>query len=198
LKLAHLLAHYGYWALLIGAFVEGETIVVLGGFFAHRHVLNLYGVMACAFAGSLAGDQLAYFIGRKFGARVLDWRPRWRPAAEKARLELERRDTFLLVSFRFFYGLRNAVPFVAGLGGIPPRRFAPLNALGALLWAPTITLLGYTFGHAVERILEEARKYEAIAFAIVLVVAVGVFVFHRLRANGKAREPTEPDSRPQG
>jgi membrane protein DedA with SNARE-associated domain len=201
LKLSPLLARYGLWAILVGAFVEGETIVVLGGFFAHRHILNLYGVIACAFAGSLAGDQLAYFIGRKFGARVLDWRPRWRPAAERARLELERRDTFLLISFRFFYGLRNAVPFVAGLAGIPPRRFAPLNVIGAALWAPTITLLGYTFGRAVERILEHARHYEAIVFGVLLVVGIGVFVFHRLRSNAKTRGPrpdTRPDSRPQG
>jgi membrane protein DedA with SNARE-associated domain len=197
-KLAPLLARYGYWAILVGAFVEGETIVVLGGFFAHRHVLGLFGVIVCAFFGSLAGDQLAYFIGRKFGSRVLDWRPRWRPAAERARRELERRGTFLLVSFRFFYGLRNAVPFVAGLAGIPPRRFAPLNALGALLWAPTITLLGYTFGRAVTRVLEHARNYEAVVLAVLLVVAIAVFVFHRVRRGGKPRAEPSSDSRPQG
>jgi membrane protein DedA with SNARE-associated domain len=181
-KLAPLLARYGYFAVLGGAFVEGETIVLLGGFFAHRGELSLPLVIACAFVGSLAGDQLAFFLGRKFGVRILDWRPRWRPAAERARLELERRGTFLLVSFRFFYGLRNAVPFVAGLAGVPPRRFAPLNAIGALLWAPTISTLGYVFGRAVERVLNRAKYYEEIAFAVIVVVAICLFAFHRLRA----------------
>jgi membrane protein DedA with SNARE-associated domain len=50
--------------VLVGAFFEGETIVVLGGFAAHRGDLVLPGVIAGAFAGSLAGDQFAYFLGR--------------------------------------------------------------------------------------------------------------------------------------
>jgi membrane protein DedA with SNARE-associated domain len=184
-KLAPLLARYGYFTVLGGAFVEGETIVLLGGFFAHRGELSLPIVIACAFVGSLAGDQLAYFLGRKFGVRILDWRPKWRPAAERARAELERRGTFLLVSFRFFYGLRNAVPFVAGLAGVPPRRFAPLNAIGAVLWAPTISTLGYVFGRAVERVLNRAKYYEEIALAVIVVVALCLFAFHRLRARAR-------------
>lgn len=192
MRLAPLLARYGYFAVLGGAFVEGETIVLLGGFFAHRGELSLPLVIACAFAGSLAGDQLAYFVGRRFGTRVLDWRPKWRPTAERARHELERRGTFLLVSFRFFYGLRNAVPFVAGLAGVPPRRFAPLNAIGALLWAPTISTLGYVFGRAVERALNRARYYEEIAFGVIVVAALCLLLLHRLRAK---RRPPEEASR---
>jgi membrane protein DedA with SNARE-associated domain len=186
-RLSALLARYGYWAILGGAFVEGETIVVLGGFAAHRGVLGLPGVIACAFVGSLAGDQLAYFLGRRFGERILNWRPRWRPPVERARLELERRGTFLLVSFRFFYGLRNAVPFVAGLAGIPPRRFVPFNALGALIWAPTISVLGFVFGKAVARMLEHAKFYEAIIFAAVAVAALVWFIVHRVRLERQRR-----------
>ncbi|HVW30060.1 MAG TPA: DedA family protein [Polyangiaceae bacterium] len=187
MKLAPLLARYGYWTVLVGAFLEGETVVLLGGFFAHRGELYLPLVMACAFAGSLAGDQLAYFVGRRFGDRVLDWRPKWRPTAERARHELERRGTFLLVSFRFFYGLRNAVPFVAGVAGVPPRRFIPLNAIGALLWAPAISTLGYVFGRAVESALNRARHYEEIAFVIIIVIGLCLFLIHRLRNRAAAR-----------
>ena len=191
MRLSALLAHYGYWAILGGAFVEGETIVVLGGFAAHRGMLALPGVVLCAFAGSLAGDQFAYFLGRKFGVRILNYRPKWRGPVERARLELEKRGTFLLVSFRFFYGLRNAVPFVAGLAGIPPRRFVPLNALGALIWAPTITVLGYVFGKAVSRVLEHAKFYEGIAFAVVGVAALVAFIVHRVRAERQRKAESE-------
>jgi membrane protein DedA with SNARE-associated domain len=188
LRFSALLARYGYWTVLIGAFFEGETIVVLGGFAAHRGDLALLGVIACAFAGSLAGDQFAYFLGRKFGKRILAWRPRWQPAAERARHELERRGTFLLVSFRFYYGLRNAVPFVAGLAGVPPRRFVPLNVLGASIWAPAISVLGFLFGKAFERFLVHARRYEAIAFAVLAAAGLVAFVIHRLRAGDRARD----------
>src|SRR5262249_2382159 len=147
----------------------------------HHSRMTVLGVIACAFAGSLAGDQLAFFVGRRFGERILAWRPRWRPAAERARHELDRRGTWLLVSFRFFYRLRNAVPFVAGLAGVTPQRFAPLNALGAALWAPSITLLGYAFGAAFERVLAHARRYQAIALGVIAAVGFVIFLFHRLR-----------------
>jgi membrane protein DedA with SNARE-associated domain len=187
LSLSALLTRYGYFTVLFGAFFEGETIVVLGGFAAHRGDLALLGVMACAFAGSLAGDQFAYFLGRKFGSRILAFRPKWQPAAERARHELERRGTFLLVSFRFYYGLRNAVPFVAGLAGVPPRRFVPLNLVGAGLWAPTISVLGFLFGKAFESFLVHARRYETIAFGVIIVAGLSVFLVRRLRAAARER-----------
>ena len=60
MHLAILLARYGYWTVLLGAFVEGETIVLMGGFAAQRGYLHLLGVIACAFAGSLAGSLSLY------------------------------------------------------------------------------------------------------------------------------------------
>jgi membrane protein DedA with SNARE-associated domain len=44
---------YGYWALLVGTFFEGETVLVLGGFAAHRGYLTLPWVILAAFIGSL-------------------------------------------------------------------------------------------------------------------------------------------------
>src|SRR5260221_7717689 len=133
-----MLARFGYWTVLLGAFVEGETIVLMGGFAAHRGYLHVLGVIACAFAGSLAGDQLAYLLGRRYGERILHRRPKWRPTVERVRHELSTRGTWLLVSFRFFYGLRNAVPFAAGLSRLPPPRVAPPKPLRGGVLAPAL------------------------------------------------------------
>jgi len=183
-KLSVLLARYGYWGVLVGAFFEGETIVLIGGYSAHGQYLDLPGVVACAFVGSLAGDQLAYQLGRRYGDPILARFPRFRPAVEEVRRRLEPRGTWLLVGFRFFYGLRNAVPFAAGVSGVRPRRFVPLNAIGAAVWAPVVTLLGYVFGEAFGRV---ARRYEEIGF--VALVALGVFLYARRRLKERHRAP---------
>jgi membrane protein DedA with SNARE-associated domain len=175
LRAAALLARYGYAAVLVGSFFEGETIVLMGGFSVHQGYLHLPGVIACAFAGSLAGDQIAYLLGRRYGEPVLERRPKWRPHVELVRHRLENHGTWLLVFFRFLYGLRNIVPFAAGLTGIRPRKFIPLNVLGAALWAPTITILGYLFGQAFEKVLVHARRYEE--FALIALVVVGLVLF---------------------
>ena len=63
--------HFGYMAILIGTFLEGETILVLGGFLAHRGYLHLPWVIASAFAGTFAGDQLYFYLGRFKGMKGL-------------------------------------------------------------------------------------------------------------------------------
>ena len=181
MKLAGLLGRYGYFALLVGAFLEGETIVLMGGFSAHHGYLHLPGVIIAAFAGSLAGDQVAYLLGRRYGETVLRRRPKWRPTVEQVRDRLHRHGTWLLISFRFLYGLRNAVPFAAGITGIPPRRFLPLNVIGAALWAPAITLLGYLFGQAFEKIPGPSKTLREQAFVILAVIGGVLFVVERWR-----------------
>jgi membrane protein DedA with SNARE-associated domain len=56
-----LIAKYGYLAILIGTFFEGETILVLGGFAAHRGYLMLAGVAAIG----LSFWSVRYFLGRR-------------------------------------------------------------------------------------------------------------------------------------
>jgi len=82
--LSEMIAKYGYLAVFVGTFFEGETILVLGGFAAHRGYLELPYVMLAAFVGTVLGDQLYYFIGRRWGVRLLEKRPRWRERSAKA------------------------------------------------------------------------------------------------------------------
>jgi membrane protein DedA with SNARE-associated domain len=70
--LEDLIRHYGYLTILVATVLEGETVVLLGGFAAHRGYLDLAGVMAAAFAGSVAGDQLYFEIGRRKGLAFIE------------------------------------------------------------------------------------------------------------------------------
>lgn len=92
-----------------------------------------------------------------------------------------------LVTFRFLYGLRNAVPFAAGMSGVPMCRFLTLNVLGAAIWAPAFVTLGYAFGQAVETFLDRARRYEELCLAALVVLGVILFAVRRLREARYAR-----------
>ena len=83
--LEQFIAHYGYLALFVGTFLEGETILVLGGLAAQQGLLELPWVMAAAFSGSLLGYQLAFFVGRRWGRRILARFPGWQDKIEKIR-----------------------------------------------------------------------------------------------------------------
>ncbi|MFH1110903.1 MAG: DedA family protein [Planctomycetota bacterium] len=165
-----LLQAYGYYALFIGTFLEGETILVLAGFLAHQGYLELRWVILLAFLGSLSGDTLVFHLGRWKGRAFLARHPRWDKRAVRVHRALERYQAYVVLSFRFFYGLRNITPFVIGSSGFSPMRFLLLNATGALIWAVVVGSGGYIFGEAIRLFLADVKKYERL---LLLVVALG-------------------------
>src|SRR3990172_7601511 len=141
-----LLQTYGYYALFIGTFLEGETIIVLAGFLANQGYMELQWVILLAFLGSLSGDTLVFHIGRWKGRPFLARRPHWDKRADRVQRALDKYGTYAVLSFRFFYGLRNFTPFVIGSTGFSPRRFFLLNATGAAIWAVVVGSGGDIFG----------------------------------------------------
>jgi membrane protein DedA with SNARE-associated domain len=171
LDLPQIIQDWGCLALLVGAFLEGETVILIGGFFASRGYLSLPLVMLCAFAGSLAGDQFAFFIGRKLGRGVIRRRARLRLRAAKILRWIQRYDIAVLLGFRFVYGFRNLTPFTLGATGFRPWRFAFYNVIGAALWAVIMPSLGYVFGTAIEALLADVQKGELWIIAAVIIAA---------------------------
>ncbi len=156
--LEQLIRSYVYWAILGGTFPEGEMIVVLAGFAAHRGYLHLPRVIGAVFAGTLAGDQLFFYRRRRHSARFLSQRPAWVPKVERATRIIDRYETPTLVGFRFLYGLRPVTPFALGASRVSTHRFVSLNLVGALVWAVTIGTRGYFFGQALETLLEDSKE----------------------------------------
>jgi membrane protein DedA with SNARE-associated domain len=121
----HLIATYGYLAVAVGSFLEGETVLVMAGFAAHRSYLHFRFVVLAAFLGSLAGDQLYFFIGRARGAAFLARRPRWQARVAGVHALLERRPALFILSLRFglLWGFRTVAPFVIGMSRVHTSRF---------------------------------------------------------------------------
>jgi len=173
-QLSDFIKDYGYYALFVGTFLEGETILVLGGLAAAAGDLDLWLVIVVAFCGSLAGDQTVFFIGRFLGARILGWltanRP-WRQArVDKVHRLMERHHVMLLLGFRFLYGLRNIIPLVIGSSGVKTSRFIFLNIVGAAVWAVTVACGGFLFGHALELFIGKAKGIVLLGVASIAVI----------------------------
>lgn len=185
MSLQELISNYGYAAIAVGTFFEGETILVLGGLAAHRGYLELEWVMACAFVGTVLGDNLYFYIGRYKGKSMLAKRPSWQARSEKVFSILSRHEILLVLSFRFLYGLRTVTPFVLGASTISSLRFFVLNVIGAFGWAIVVGILGYVFGRAIEAIIDDIQRYELWLFAglgALAAMAWGARVWLRKRA----------------
>jgi membrane protein DedA with SNARE-associated domain len=187
----HLIAHYGYLALLFGTFLEGETILVVAGFAAHQGYLKLGWVILAAFIGSLSGDQFYFFVGRLKGRAFVERRPGWQTQVKKVERLLDRYGTWILVGFRFMYGLRTVTPFVIGLSGFSSSRFVVLNAIGALVWSILVGSLGFLFGAALEAVLEDLKKFEHWIVLGLLAVGTTVWLIHFWRKKRIGRRTSD-------
>jgi membrane protein DedA with SNARE-associated domain len=172
---------YGYLAIFVGSFLEGETILVLGGLAAHRGYLDLPYVILTAFVGTLCGDQLFFLLGRWHSDAFLKMRPSWCARVEKAQKLLNRFRTPIILGFRFFYGLRTVTPFVIGMSSVPTIRFVFLNAAGALIWAITVGIGGYLFGNALEIFIGNIKNNELKVFGVIAALGVVIWIFHIVR-----------------
>ncbi|MHC4505613.1 MAG: DedA family protein [Planctomycetota bacterium] len=198
MNLAELLDSYGYVALVVGTFLEGETVLVLAGFAAHRGYLSLPLVMLAAFAGSFLGDQLYFHLGRRKGEAFLRRRVTWAPKLERVQGLIERHHLPFILGFRFLYGLRTVSPFAIGMSDVPTRRYLMLNLIGAGVWTAAVAYLGYFLGEAAETLLGQLRRYELGIFAAIAALGTILWGMHfarRRRQRNKMLEQCGSDAR---
>ena len=137
--------------LLLGFFLPGDSLLFLAGALVASHVIALpVWVLALGvFVAAVAGDQLGYLIGRRYGPKVFsrpDSRVFRRENAVRAQAFFAHRGALAVIVGRFVPVVRTFVPVVAGVATMPRRAFTALNVVGALLWAVGIVAIGFLFG----------------------------------------------------
>jgi membrane protein DedA with SNARE-associated domain len=189
----NMVVQHGHWFYLITfvwTFVEGETFVIFAATFAAQGLLDPFLLLLCAWLGSFSGDQLYFYIGRRFGGKLLHRFPRWRPGVDTALAFLRRYSTGFILSFRFTYGVRNFSSFAMGMSGLLWRRFFALNFVAAGLWAMTFVgagyLLGNIFGAALRRM---ADSFGLVMLGIFVLVAAVILTLHRIQRRRRMTPP---------
>jgi len=176
----NILNDYGYWAILIVTFLEGESIVIVAGILAFRGEMDFKLIVLTALVGSFMGDQLYYTLGQKFGTPLLKRFPGLEHRVDWAFRMVRKYETLFILSFRFVYGIRNFSPFVIAMAGVPRLRFMGLNFIAALLWSITFTTAGFFFGKAVKVWFGE---FESLTLGVLagVAVAIAITVWYRNR-----------------
>lgn len=155
---------YGYAAIFLIVMLEsagvpmpGETTLVAAAVYAGTgHTLDIAFVIAVAAGGAIVGDNVGFWVGRKFGDRFLTKWGHLVGLDERKRLL----GTYLfachggkIVFFgRFVALLRAYAALLAGINGLPPMRFFIFNAAGGIVWAIGFGVAGYLLGKGIRHI----------------------------------------------
>jgi membrane-associated protein len=190
-----LIETFGTIGLLLVVFVEsglvpaplpGDSILFLAGAFcatsAHSNDphLNLAVVTLGSLVAAVAGAQIGYVLGHRYGTRL------FKPDARLFRTEyLERAQEFFdargpraVLVARFIPFVRTIVPMLAGAGRMPARKFAVANVVGAAIWTIGISMLGFWLGKSINI---DKFIYPIVAVIIVLSLIPPYLEYRRHR-----------------
>lgn len=184
-----LVALHGYWIVFLIVMLEsagvplpGETILILASVYAGATgELNVSIVIASAAAGAIVGDNIGFWIGRRWGARFLLRYGKFIHLPRK-RLRLgqhlfARHGAKIVFFGRFVAFLRVLAALLAGVNKYKWPQFLFFNAAGGITWAIVIGLGAYMFGDSIHRV---SGPIGVVALAAVVCgVIVSIYVIHR-------------------
>ena len=174
MNIEHLLNTYGYVALFIGTFAEGESVLVLGGILAHSGHLELTAVIVTAFVAAVLGNQLYFYLGRRHAQGFLRRFPRLQTKAVAALRRIENHQVKWALAMRFMWGFRIAMPVALGMTNMRASLFFWLNLASGAVWAVLFALIGFSASNALARALDGIRHYEKWIIGAFIAVALVV------------------------
>ncbi len=190
--------HFTYAGLLVvlilcgmGLPIPEDVALLAGGFLVHWGVIQYPMTLLVALLGVVAGDNLLFFLGRRFGTGLVKYlgigRPRSQRQIDWLKSFMERHGHRAILYARFVAGLRALVYLTAGTFGVNPLRFFLYDLAGAVISVPIVVTLGYLFGGQIEVVLQYIGGVEKLVW-LVVALSLGVIAMRMLMFTREHRE----------
>jgi membrane-associated protein len=168
--------------LFVGCFFPGDSLLFTAGMLATRGVFHLSLLIPLAIIAAILGYACGYWFGDKLGYWLVK-RPDGfffkKKYLQQAHDFYDKHGGMAMVLCRLIPIVRTFCPIVAGMGEMPFRRYTVYNIIGALIWVPALTFLGYFVGN----LFPNARHFILPMVLVIIVISVlpGVIHFYKQR-----------------
>jgi membrane-associated protein len=165
--------------MMLGFFLPGDTLLLAAGVFAAQGKISLGVTIAAVAVAAILGDNTGYTIGRVMGPRLFKKKDGIlfrREYVERTEAFYEKHGAKTMLLSHFIPIVRSFAPFVAGVGRMPRWKFFLYDAVGDVVWAAIITLLGYWFGSRIPNI----DHYVLPTVLVVMVLSFAPVLWHLL------------------
>lgn len=191
-------AQFGYVAIFLVIVLEcaglplpGEaTLIAAAVYGAATHALNLPSIVATAAAAAILGDNLGFWLGRRYGIGLLHrYGPRIGLSADRLRLGqylFLRYGGAIVLAGRFVALLRTWAALLAGANRYPWGRFLVFNAAGGIVWATLYAGAAFLFGQSIHRVAGPASLVLLAAALLALGFGWRVLQRHAARLQAEA------------
>ena len=171
-------------ALVVLPFLPGDSLLFAAGAFLGLAGVSPWVPIAIVIVAAVAGDATNYAIGRSGLGRLI-LRRGWVKPHHLARTRdwFDRYGGVTITIGRFVPIVRTVAPFLAGLSGMPARRFAAFNVAGGVLWCGLLMIGGFWLGQIVW-----VRDHLHWLSLLIVVVSVSPVALHLMSEGRKAKE----------
>lgn len=172
--------------LFLGFFLPGDTLLIAAGIFAHQGKFGVLSVIIVSAIAAILGDSLAYYLGRRWGRSVFE-RDTFlfrKDHMIKSEIFFEKYGPKTLLVSHFLPVIRTFTPLLAGVGNMPYKKFLIWNVTGDVIWATSVTLIGYYIGSRVPN----ADHYILLLVLAATVLTFGPALFHYLRSQRRGKK----------
>jgi len=169
---------YGYWAVFIWTFIEGETVFIAAAALAAAGLMTPWKVIVVAACGAYIGHIVFFALGRWKGIALIESVPSLKRHYPKANVILDRYAHWSIFIFQYLYGTRLVAAILFGCSSIGFVRFALFQIINCLTWSLVIYTLGHLLGMAGVAIL---HRFGIFGLLIVLALAalLGGWIYFR-------------------
>jgi membrane protein DedA with SNARE-associated domain len=179
----------------VGLPIPEETVLILAGYLAWRGQIPLPLVLGVGIVSAMAGDNLGYWIGRKYGPQAIERYGQWvlitPRRMEATRRFVTRHGAVGVIAARFLTGLRFLAGPLAGAAGLRPPRFFVANLLGVVVYVPLAVAagcaVGYGLGDSVEQVQRAVGEVEHIALGATALGSLGLLGWWGLSVKQRRR-----------
>jgi membrane-associated protein len=163
----------------------GETALILAAVLASQGKLQIWLVILIGVSSAIIGDNLGYFLGRRFGRDVLEAPG---PFQKRRRRMITAGDRFFdkhgpkaVFLARWIALVRFAAAWLAGINEMRFVEFFLWNALGGITWGVTVGLVGYYAGNAAATAITTFGIYAAVGLTVLVVVGFAAVTLRERR-----------------
>jgi membrane-associated protein len=198
--LAGLAGQYGAWlygilflvifaetGLVIFPFLPGDSILFISGTVVAVAGLDVHVLVLVLVAAAILGDSVNYAVGRYIGPKVFhEPASRWfkREYLLRTQAFYDQYGGITIIIGRFVPIIRTFAPFLAGVAGMPYRRFLSYNVVGGVAWIVSLVYAGYLFGNIPW--VKENLTFIVVGIVIVsLLPAISTFIKERRASKAK-------------
>ena len=172
--LTGLVQHFPYLGLFVVLILGGvglpfpeDATLILCGFLIAHGIVKPVPAFVVVYSGLLLADFSLYFIGKRYGRRVVTHKRLKRFISPERLSKLEekfkKRGTLVILFGRHVAGLRVQIFLIAGVLRMSPLKFITADALSSIATIALMVGIGYMGGQSLAVVRKDSSRVEHIA-----------------------------------